>query len=139
MWLERLLQVEVQRLAGEEQKRKLLGSHRGLLVVLEIEALREILAQRCLEKDSLHWLWPCQPMVVAQVIAHLLDELHLFIQEVTFQEVTEMRVCAGRTQVMQNPGHVDAREPGSALLQVQVSFHGFLAFIPFILRWLLYI
>jgi hypothetical protein len=35
------------------------------------------------------------------MVAHLLDEFHLLIQEVAFQEVTEMRVRAGRTQGMQ--------------------------------------
>jgi hypothetical protein len=35
------------------------------------------------------------------VVAHLLDELHLLVLEVVLQEVTEMRVCAGRAQSMQ--------------------------------------
>ena len=83
---------------------------------------------------SLRWLWPCQPREVSQVVAHLLDELHLLIQEVAFQEVTEMRVRAGRTQGMQiQEGLIQV------LLQGQGSFHGLLGFTPFILRWLLHI
>lgn len=102
--------------------------------MLESEALKEILSQRCLERASLRWLWPCQPTDVGQVVAHLLDELHLLIQEVAFQEVTEMRVCTGRSQGMQiQEGLVQV------LLQGQGSFHGLLGFTPFILRWLLHI
>ena len=33
--------------------------------------------------------------------AHLLDEFHLLIQEVVLQEITELRVCVGRTEDMQ--------------------------------------
>ena len=68
------------------------------------------------------------------MVAHLLDEFHLLIQEVAFQEVTEMRICAGRTQGMQiQEGLVQV------LLQGQGSFHGLLGFTPFILRRLLHI
>lgn len=41
------------------------------------------------------------PMQLGQVVVHLLDELHILIQEVVFQEVTKMRVCAGSTQGME--------------------------------------
>ena len=68
------------------------------------------------------------------MVLHLLEKLHLLIQEVAFQGATEMRVCAGRTQGMQiQEGLVQA------LLQGQGSFHGLLGFTPFILRWLLHI
>ena len=66
--------------------------------MLESEALKEILAQRPLGRASLRWLWPRHPAEVGQMVAHLLDEFHLLIQIVAFQEVTEMRVRAGRTQ-----------------------------------------
>lgn len=102
--------------------------------MLQSEALKEILAQRSLGRAGLRWLWPCHPTEVGQVVAHLLDDLHLLIQEVAFQEVTKMRVCAGRTQGMQiQEGLVQV------LLQGQGSFHGLLGFTPFILRWLLHI
>ncbi|EDL00664.1 mCG1042745 [Mus musculus] len=68
------------------------------------------------------------------MVAHLLDELHLLIQEVAFQEVAEMRVCAGRTQGMQIQECLV-----QVLLQGQGSFHGLLGFTPFILSWLLHI
>lgn len=35
-------------------------------------------------------------MDAGQVAAHLLDKLHLLIQEVVFQEVTEARICVDR-------------------------------------------
>ena len=102
--------------------------------MLESEALKEILAQRSLGRASLRWLWPCHPAEVGQMVAHLLDEFHLLIQIVAFQEVTEMRVRAGRTQGMQiQEGLIQV------LLQGQGSFHGLLGFTPFILRWLLHI
>ena len=93
--------MEVPGRAGAEQRGEPLGRHRGLLVVLESELLKEILGQRCLGHSSLCWLCPCQPMEAGHVVAQLLDELHLLIQEVAFQGATEMRVCAGRTQGMQ--------------------------------------
>ena len=66
-------------------------------------------------------------------VAHLPDELHLLIQKVAFQEVTEMRVCVVRTKGMQiQEGLLQA------LLQGQCSFHGLLGFPPFTLRWLLH-
>ena len=74
--------MEVPGRAGAEQRGEPLGRHRGLLVVLESEALKEILAQRSLGRASLRWLWPCHPAEVGQMVAHLLDELHLLIQEV---------------------------------------------------------
>jgi len=49
------------------------------LVVLESEPLEEILAQSSLGAG--------QPAEVSQVVAHLLDEFHLLIQEVLPQEV----------------------------------------------------
>lgn len=68
------------------------------------------------------------------MVANLLDELHLLMQEVAFQEVTEMRACVGRTQGMQNQeGLVQV------LLEGQGSYHGLLDFTPFILRQLLHI
>ncbi|KAL6030130.1 hypothetical protein STEG23_015539 [Scotinomys teguina] len=54
--------------------------------------------------------------------------------EVAFQEVTEMRICARRSQGVQ------IREDlVQTLLQGQGSFHGLLGFAPLVLRWLLYI
>ncbi|OBS74666.1 hypothetical protein A6R68_14788 [Neotoma lepida] len=54
--------------------------------------------------------------------------------EVVFQEVTEMRICASRSQGMKIPeGLVQV------LLQGQGSFHGLLGFTPLVLRWLLHI
>ena len=95
--------------------------------MLESEPLKEVLAQRCLGPSS-------QPAEVGQVVAHLLDDLHLLIQEVVFKEVTEMRICAGRAQGMKiQEGLVQV------LLQGQGSFHGLLGFTPLILRWLLHI
>ena len=41
--------------------------------------LEMILTQKCLEQASLNWLWPCHPIEIGQVGAHLLDELHLLI------------------------------------------------------------
>ena len=67
-----------------------------LLAVCEGETLEEILAQPSLGSSG-------QPAEVSQVVTHLLDEFHFLIQEVVLQEVTEMRVCAGRTQGMQIP------------------------------------
>ena len=49
----------------------------------------------------LYWLWPSQPSELGQVVSHLLAEFQLLIQEVVFQQVTEVRVCAGRIQGMQ--------------------------------------
>jgi hypothetical protein len=60
---------------------------RDLLAVLESEALKEILSHRCLGHASLCLRCPCHSTEVGQVVAHLLDELHLLIQEVDFQEV----------------------------------------------------
>lgn len=40
-------------------------------------------------------------MEVGQVVACLLDELHLLIPDVAFQEFTEVGVHAGKTQDMQ--------------------------------------
>lgn len=42
----------------------------------------------------------CQSKKVGQVVPHLVDELHLLIQEVVLQEVTELGVSASRTQGM---------------------------------------
>lgn len=36
------------------------------------------------------------------MVTHPLDEFHLLIQEMVLQEVTEMRVCADRTQNIQS-------------------------------------
>ena len=44
------------------------------------------------------WVWPCLSREVVEVVVHLLDELYLLIQEVVIQDVTEMRVFAGRSQ-----------------------------------------
>lgn len=63
---------------------------------------------------SLCWLRCSQPVDVGQVAAHPLDELHLLIQEVVFQEATEMRVCVDRAQGVR------------ILFQGQGSFHGLL-------------
>jgi hypothetical protein len=101
--------------------------------VLESEALRYS-PRDPWGVPSLRWLWPCQPREVSQVVAHLLDERHLLIQEVAFQGVTEMRVCAGRTQGMQIHESL-----ALVLLQGQGSFHGLLGFTPFILGWFLHI
>ncbi|KAF6094757.1 hypothetical protein HJG60_011855 [Phyllostomus discolor] len=86
-----------------------------LLVMLE--PFEEILTQPS--------LGPGQPAAVSQVVAHLFDEFHLFIQEVVLQEVTEMRVCVGRTQGMQIPkGLVQV------LLQDHGGFHDVLSLTP---------
>ena len=58
--------------------------------MLEGEALKEILAQSRLGRTGLRGLRPGHPAEVGQVVAHLLDQLHLLIQEVAFQEVTEL-------------------------------------------------
>lgn len=69
-----------------------------------------------------------------QVVAHLLGELSLLIQEVVFQEVTEMTLYACRIQGMKTQkGLVQV------LLQGQVTFHGLLGFTLLILRWPLHI
>nr|CAA38248.1 unnamed protein product [synthetic construct] len=82
----------------------------------------------------IRWQVALPPTEVGQVVAQLLDELHLLIQEVAFQEVTEVRVCAGRAQGVQiQEGLVQV------LLQGQGSLHGLQGFTPLILRWLLHI
>lgn len=68
--------------------------------MLKSESLKEIFVQRWLGHDSLLWLWHCQPTEVGRVIVRLLNELHILIQEVAFQEVAEMRVCVGSTKGM---------------------------------------
>lgn len=69
-----------------------------------------------------------------QVVAHLLDEFYLLIQEVIFQEVTEMMLYACRIQGMKTQGGLV-----QVLLQDQGGFHGLLGFSPLILRWPLHI
>ena len=95
-----------------------LGSQ-GFLVVLEGESLEKILT---------HPAWGPARVEVSQVVAHLLDEFHLLIQEVFLQEVTEVRVCMGRTQGMQIP-----KALVQVLLQGQGGSHGVLSFISLIM------
>ena len=52
-----------------------------------------------------------QPKQVSQVVA-LLDEFHLYIQEVMLQEVTEPGVCVGRTQACSPRGTGPGSSPG---------------------------
>lgn len=42
--------------------------------------------------------WRPEPADVSQVMTHLLDELHLLLQEVALQEVMELRVCTVSTR-----------------------------------------
>lgn len=63
------------------------------------------------------------------MISHLLEEFDLLVQEMVLQEVTEMRVCVGRTQ----KGQIQV------VLQAQGDFHGILALAPLILGWFLHI
>ena len=94
--------------------------------MLEGEPFKELLAQPSLRTS--------QPAEVGQVVTHLLDEFHLLIQEAALQEVSEVRVCAGRTQGMQvQKGLVQV------LLRENGGFHSVLGFTPLILRWLLHV
>lgn len=103
--------------------------------MLQSELLKEILAQRWLGHFNRPWLLPSQPMEVGQVDVHVLDELYLLIQEVVFQEITEMRGCMSRTQGMKTQGSLVR-----VLLRGQGSFHCRLGFAaPLILRWPLHI
>ena len=91
-----------------------------LLVVLEGEPFEEILAQPSVGAG--------QPAEMSQVAAHLLDEFCFLIWKVILQEVTEMGVCAGRTQGMQiQKGLLQL------LLHKQGGFHGVQGFTPLIL------
>lgn len=134
MCLERFIQVEALRVAGAEQKRKPLGGRGVLLLMLENESFKEIFTHRCLSYTSLCGLLPNQPTVVGQVDVHVLGDLHFPIQDVVFQEVTELRVCVGKTQGMNIPEFL-----AQVLLQDQGRFPGLLCFIPLFLRWLLHI
>ena len=88
--------------------------------MLEGKPFKEILAHPI--------LGACQPGDVSEVVTHLLDEFYLLIQEMVLQEVTEVEVCAGRTQGTQiQKGLVQG------LLQGKGCFHGFLSFTPLIL------
>ncbi|KAK1345224.1 hypothetical protein QTO34_013934 [Cnephaeus nilssonii] len=91
-----------------------------LLAVLEGEPFEEIPGQPSLGAG--------QPADMSQVVAHLLDEFHLLTLEVFLQEVTETRVCAGRTQGLQL-----LKDLVQVPLQGQGGFHGVLSFVPLIL------
>ena len=67
------------------------------------------------------------PVGAAQVVAHLLGELHLLIQEVVFQEARGTRICVGRAQAVQ------------ALFQGQGGLRSLPGFTLLILRRLLHI
>ena len=78
--------------------------------------MEEVLAQASLGAG--------QPVEVSQVVAHLLDEFHLLIQEVVLPK-SELRVCVVRTWGMQiQKGLVQV------LLQNQSGFHGLQGFTP---------
>lgn len=57
------------------------------------------------------------------MVVYLLDDFHSLIEEVDLQEVTEMRVCVSRTQVMQI-------QKDLVLFQGDAGFYGILGFIP---------
>lgn len=57
------------------------------------------------------------------MVAYLLDEFHSLIKEVDLQEVTEMRVCVGRTQGLQI-------QKGLVLFQGDSGFCGIPGVIP---------
>ena len=86
------------------------------------------------ETPAQHSLWPGQPEEISLVVAHLLVEFHLLIQEVVLQEATEMRVWVGRTQAMQIPKGL-VQVP----LQNQEVFHGTLSPTPLIRGQLLHV
>ena len=69
-----------------------------------------------------------QTLDVSQVVTHLFEEFHLLFQEMVLQEVTEIRVCAGRTQGVQIQKNLVW-----VLFQDQGSFHDVLSFTLLIL------
>lgn len=87
----------------------------------EDESFKEILAHPSLEIS--------QPAEVCQVVASLLDELHLLIREVALQEVTEVGGCRGRTKGMQ------IQKDLVQVLHENGSFHSILGLTRLILRW----
>ena len=67
------------------------------------------------------------------MVSHLLDELHLLIQEVALQEVDRGEGPACKW----NPGHAHSKSLVQVLLQGLGGFHGVLSFTPLILGQLL--
>ena len=84
--------------------------------MLENEPFQETLSQPSLGAG--------QPAEVSHVVTLLLDEFHLLTQEVALQEVTELRICAGRPQwpsARKGPG--SGSSPGPQWLPWCPEFH----------------
>lgn len=57
------------------------------------------------------------------MVSHLLDEFYLLIQKVVFQQVTEVRVCAGRIQETQVQEPDSGSSPGPRQLPWPPEFY----------------